>query len=459
MACLRLRIDTNFAYAVHAFDLEGGAQTSSGVAAEAAQEMRWVRFARIDTPMPERVIYRAAATFTGRGDVRLDEALLVDGATIVAGGPADALVAANAARVVDLGDVTLLPGLIDLHSHILLYAYNRTPWNDQVLFEPEALRVARATVALRATLAAGFTLLRDLGTEGAGYADVGLQSAVAQGVIAGPRLVVATKAIVATGSYGPKGFAPQWCCLPIGAEEADGTEHLTRVVRDQIRRGADWIKVYADYGWGPGGEARPTFTQAELECIVDVAESSGRHVAAHASTAEGMRRAARAGVRTIEHGNGGSAEVFELMAERGVVLCPTIAAYDAVARYRGWDGGEPAPPIVQQKRTSFAAARRAGVTIANGSDVGVFDHGDNARELELLVAYGMSPREALESATSVAAGVLDLGHEVGTLEPGHAADFIAVGGDPLADIGALRDIRLVVQGGRIVHRAVPAPSN
>ncbi len=398
----------------------------------------------------ERLILKPAAVFIGRGPLHRDWAVLVDGERIAAVGPAATLGAPADAAVIELADATLLPGLMDLHSHVLLYPYDRTSWNDQVLREPEALRVAHATNAAGATLRAGFTTLRDLGTEGAGYADVGLRAAIAQGVIPGPRLIVATKAIVATGTYGPKGFAPECGCMPLGAEEADGIDSLTRVVRDQIRRGADWIKVYADIGWGPRGESRPTFTLDELQLVVDVAESSGRHVAAHASTPEGMRRAALAGVRTIEHGNDGTADVFALMAERGVALCPTIAAYEAIISYGGGGlGGEPFTPEPEAKYASMRAALASGVTIVNGSDVGVFAHGDNARELEALVRYGMSAQQALESATAVAAEILDLDGEIGTIAPGMLADLVAVGGDPLENVSAIRDVRLVLQRGRI----------
>lgn len=397
-----------------------------------------------------RRLLKPAAVFTGRGDVRYDCSVLVEGERIVAVGPSAEIGTPPDTDVIELANATLMPGLMDLHSHVLLYPYDRTSWNDQVLHEPEALRVARATVALDATLRAGFTTLRDLGTEGAGYADVGLQAAVAQGVIPGPRLIVVTKAIVATGTYGPKGFAPEYGCMPVAAEEADGIDALTRVVRDQIRRGADWIKVYADTAWGPHGESRPTFTLDELKLVVDVAESSGRHVAAHASTGEGMRRAALAGVRTIEHGNDGTPEVFDLMAERGVAFCPTIAAYEAINSYRGSTLGDEPSPTNERKVASMRSALASRVTIANGSDVGVFEHGDNARELEALVRYGLSPRKALESATSVAAATLDLDDRIGTIAPGMIADVVAVTGNPLSDISAIRNVRLVLQRGRVV---------
>jgi imidazolonepropionase-like amidohydrolase len=305
-------------------------------------------------------------------------------------------------------------------------------------------------VHARNTLRAGITTVRDLGSEGAGYADVGIKQAIDQGIIPGPRMLVAGPAIVATGSYGPKGAADVH--LHQGAEEADGHDNLIQVTRRQIGGGADWVKVYADYRWGPNGEARPTFTLEELKTIVEVARTSGRPTVAHASTPEGMRRSILAGVETIEHGDGGTPEVWRLMRERGVALCPTLAAGDAILQYRGWKKGvEPEPERIRQKRASFAAARRAGVTICHGSDVGVFAHGEAARELELLVDYGMTPLEALRSATSVNARVLHWEDRVGSIKTGLFADLIAIKGDPTRDISTIRNVHLVIKGGTVVR--------
>jgi imidazolonepropionase-like amidohydrolase len=373
--------------------------------------------------------------------------VIVRGERIEAAGPAATIKSPAGARTIALSGTTLLPGLIEGHSHLLLHPYNETTWNDQVAREPVAYRIARAVNHARATLMAGVTTVRDLGSEGAGYADVGLKRAIEEGVVPGPRMLVAGPAMVATGSYGPKGYAPEWT-VPQGAEEASGLDGVTRVARDQIGRGADLIKVYADYRWGPTGDARPTFILDELRRIVEVARSSGRPVVAHASTVEGMRRAIEAGAETIEHGDGGTAEIWKLMVERRVGLCPTLAAGDATSQYAGWKKGSgPEPARITAKRASFKAALDAGVTMCFGGDVGVYAHGDNVRELELMVDYGMRPADALRSATSINARLFHLDQRVGAIKPGMLADLIAVEGDPTTDITALRKLRLVMKGG------------
>lgn len=369
----------------------------------------------------------------------------VRGDKIDAVGPA-ANVPANGAEVMELTGQTLLPGLIEGHSHLLLHPYNETPWDDQVLREARSLRVARATIHARNTLLAGFTTVRDLGTEGAGYDDVGLKEAIEQGIIPGPRMVVVTRALIATGSYAPKGFSPD-VNVPQGAEEADGHDALMRAVRTQIGKGADAIKVYADYRWGLMAEARPTFSVDELKLIVETARSSGRGVVAHASTAEGMRRAILAGCETVEHGDAGTPAIFALMKQHGTALCPTLAAGDAVSQYRGWKKGqEPEPERIKQKRVTFQQALDAGLRICAGGDVGVFSHGDNARELLMMVEYGMNPLDVLRSATSVNADVFHLADR-GRIRPGLLADLLAVTGDPSRTITALQQVRRVMKGG------------
>jgi imidazolonepropionase-like amidohydrolase len=353
---------------------------------------------------------------------------------------------------IDLPGLTLLPGLIEGHSHILLHPYNETAWNDQVLKEAEAERVVRAVNHVRASLLAGVTTMRDLGSEGAGYADVAIRDAIERGIIPGPRLLVAGKALVATGSYGPKGFH-EGVDVPLGAETADGHDALIRVVRGQIGRNIDFVKIYADYRWGPGGTAAATFTQDELNTIVEVTTSSGRPAVAHASTAEAMRRAILAGVETIEHGDEATAEVYELMARNDIALCPTLAAGDAISQYGGWNKAtEPDPPRVAAKKESFQAALAAGVRICFGGDVGVYPHGDNVRELEMMVEYGMPVADVLRAATSGNADIFHLEDRVGRLREGLLADIIAVAGDPLADVSVLRDVRFVMKDGHVYRQ-------
>ena len=375
--------------------------------------------------------------------------VIVRGERIEAAGPLASLSVPAGTRTVVLKGTTLMPGMIEGHSHLLLHPYNETVWNDQVLREALALRVARATNHARATLMAGVTTVRDLGSEGAAYADVGLRQAINEGIIPGPRMLVAGPAMVVTGSYAPKGFAPE-VTVPQGAEESDGLDGVVRTARGQIARGVDLIKIYADYRWGPNGETRPGFTLGEIQRIVDAANSSGRPVVAHASSVEGMRRAIIGGVETIEHGDEGTPEIWKLMVEKNVAFCPTLAAGDATSQYAGWKKGvDPEPARLQRKRQTFKAALDAGVKMCFGGDVGVYAHGDNVRELELMVEYGMPVQAALIAATSGNASYFRQSERIGRVKAGLFADLIAVDGDPATNIKALRQVKFVMKNGKV----------
>ena len=384
--------------------------------------------------------------------VRQGWAVLVEGDRIKAAGPAASLSVPSDAKRWDFKNATLTPGLIEGHSHLFLYPYNVTDWDTQVLKETDAYRTVRATVHARNTLMAGFTTVRDLGTEGAGYADVALKRAVNEGIVPGPRMQVAGRAIVSTGSYGPKGYDTDQQIM-LGAEPADGND-LVRVVRDQIGKGADFIKVYADYRWGPNGEDRPSFTIDELKLINEVTRSSGRILVCHAKSKEAIRRAVTAGAETIEHGDFIDAETATLMRQNGVTFFPTISAVEKITQYRGWKKGiEPAPANVANKKRSFSEALKAGVTIGMGGDVGVYPHGENVQEMELMVEYGMRPLDVLRAATSVNAKAMHWEDMVGSLRKGLKADLAVFEGDPSVNISDVRRVRFVMKDGVVCRQS------
>lgn len=390
--------------------------------------------------IPDRV-------FDGK-EIHADWVVAVDSNRITYAGPLERLKKAGAYITIKLEGKTVMPGLIEGHSHLLLHPYNETDWNDQVLEESPVERAIRGVVHAKKTLLAGVTAMRDLGSEGAGYTDIYLKKSIDEGLVPGPRTLMAGPAIVATGAYGPKGFH-DGVQVPLGAVPVTGKDRAMEEVRTQLGNGANLIKIYADYRWGKDEPSQPTFLQEEIDAMVATATTAGRYVVAHASTPEGMRRAIMGGVETIEHGDGGTTEIFELMKTKGIALCPTLAAGDAIEQYKGWQKGkEPDPERIAKKKKSFALALESGVEIVFGGDVGVFTHGENYRELELMVDYGMKPLQALQSATSVNARILHF-QELGMIQEGYLADIIAVEGNPVQDISRMRRVKFVMKDGTI----------
>jgi imidazolonepropionase-like amidohydrolase len=391
-------------------------------------------------------LFKPERVFDGE-QMHSDWIVLVKGKKIEACGAMTFKLPANT-RIIELPGATLLPGLIEGHSHLFLHPYNEVSWNDQVLKESRAERTARAVEHARATLMAGFTTVRDLGTEGAAYDDAGLKKAIEKNIVPGPHMIIATRAIVAKGAYGPS-YLNADLDLPQGAAEVGNKEEMSNEARTQISKGADLIKIYADYRYGIEGQAAPTFSVDEIAAATAIANSSGRQTVAHASTKEGMRRAVMGGVSTIEHGDDGDDEIFRLMKEKHVALCPTLAAGEAILQYSGWKKNiDPGPSRVTAKKKSFQSALKNGVIICMGGDVGVFTHGDNAREMELMVEYGMKPIEVLRSATSVNADVFGYGEKTGRIKKGLLADIIAVKGDPSKTISDVRNVLVVMKEGK-----------
>ena len=378
-------------------------------------------------------------------------AVLVKDAKIVSVGPISGMSVPGGTIKINYPNATITPGLIEGHSHLLLYPYNITDWDTQVLKETDNYRTARATVHAKNTLMAGFTTARDLGTEGAGYADVALKRAINENIIPGPRLMVAGRAIVSTGSYGPKGYDHDQQIM-LGAEPADGDD-LIRVIRDQIGKGADFIKIYADYRWGINGEDQPSFTLDELKVANEVTTSSGRMLVCHAKSKEAIRRAVLAGAKTIEHGDFIDTALGKLMKEHGVTYIPTISAVDVISQYRGWKKGiDPAPANVINKRNSFKEAIASGVAIGMGGDVGVYPHGENALEMELMVEYGMKPLDVLRAATTINAKAFRLDDRFGSLKSGMVADVAIFEGNPAEEISNIRKVLFVMKDGVVIRK-------
>lgn len=396
--------------------------------------------------LPDRV-------WTGDGDsTHTDWAVLVHDGNITAVGPKASIQVPADTQRIELPGTTLTPGLIDLHSHLFLHPYNETLWNDQVLKEATDYRTLEAAAHARATLLSGFTTLRDLGTEGAGYADVSIKRAIDEGLIPGPRMFIATRAIVASSSYGPgpRGFRPD-LDLPSGAQEVSGVDAAMRAVREQAAHGADWIKLYADYRVGPDGGTAPTFTPAELKAIVDTAHLIGRPVAAHAASDAGVRMAVEAGVDSVEHGYGASESTFKLIKQHGTAYEPTLTAVDATEEYFDHyrPGQDPPTAKMREAERAFRTALKLGVIIGNGSDVGVFAHGTNWREPVAMVRDGMTAPQALHAATDVAAKILRQQDRFGRIATGMHADLAAFSGDPSTHIDDLAHPVFVMKDGTL----------
>ncbi len=397
------------------------------------------------------IALRAARLIDGRGgSVVAPAVIVVRGNHIESiGGPVP-----SDAETIDLGDMTLLPGLIDAHTHVLLQGdITSADYDAQLFHESLPYRALRASRAVKIALDHGFTALRDVETEGAMYTDVDIKRAINNGVIPGPRMFVSTRAMSVTGGYGPTGYSPE-VSYPMGVQIVDGPENARKAVREQIGHGADWIKVYADRSYFVQKEgtlsSTPTFTLEEMKAIVDETHRLRHKVAAHAMARPGLENALIAGVDTIEHGIAIPDDLLDMMVAKGVYLCPTLTVTEYVAPGRGGVWAK----IPQFHRDSFQRALRKGVKIAFGTDAGGFawDAVNQAKEFEYETQYGMSPMQAIQSATRVASELLGMSDQIGTIETGKLADIVAVPGNPLSDITAMERVGFVMKDGQIYKK-------
>ena len=405
-------------------------------------------------PPPLTIIKAGRLIDVRAGRVLNDQAILVEGERIKAVGDLDAILkGAAGASVVDLSSATVLPGLIDCHTHVLLQGdITQADYDEQLLKESIPYRTIRATMAAKTALMNGFTAIRDLETEGAMYADVDVKKAIQRGVIPGPRMFVSTRAFSGTGMYPLLGYSWE-LRLPEGVQIVDGPDEIRKAVREQVKFGADWIKFYCDrkyYLENGTLRSKVNFTEEEMNALVGEAHRLDRKVAAHAIGKDGIMAALKAGADTIEHGDGFDAESIDLMIQKGVYWCPTIYVTAFVAEGRAQAGN----PIWQQmmvlQEKAFGLAVQKGAKIAFGTDAGGYAWTENqAKEMSYMVRWGMTPTQAIQSATTVAARLLQSEQDLGAIEPGKYADIVAVTGDPLADISELEHVKFVMKNGQI----------
>ena len=411
-------------------------------------------FLAVGATAQQVTVIKAGALIDGRSaEAKRNQTIVIRGNRIESVG-GDVATPAGA-KVIDLSNMTVMPGMIDTHTHLFLQGEDPAEggYDVQLLKYPLAYRAARATVAARRALEQGFTTLRDVETEGAGYGDVGLKMAINEGRIPGPRLFVVTRAISTTGGYNLEGYAPE-IEVPKGAQLIDGPIEARKAAREQLDHGADWLKVYMTHrSWvDKQGNlvSQPTLTVEEIKAIVDEAHGWKKKVACHAYGGEGMQRALDGGCDSIEHGLDLSDANIAQMVRQGTWLVPTLSVYYTHNDPPNTPSGKRDAKRVAVHGPSFQKAMKAGVKIAFGTDVGGFSWDDPiAQEFGRMIEFGMSPMDAIRSATSRAADLLDMNGDLGVIAPGAYADIIAVGSDPLRDVGALKDVRFVMKDGAV----------